>query len=102
MKNLQRHLSHPFYKNVQTYRESVRIGQIKKGAEKYPEPFTTSSWSNDEIVEHAMQENVDQAHYIYACKERMDELQKRINKARELTFKSPCSREEIRQVLDGK
>lgn len=71
----QQHLNHPFYKDVETYREGIRIGQIIKGSEKYPEPFTTSSWTNDEIVAHAMQENVDQAHYIYAAKERLDELQ---------------------------
>lgn len=76
----QQHLNHPFYKDVETYREDVRIGQIIKGSEKYPEPFTTSSWTNDEIVEHAMQENVDQAHYIYAAKERMDELQRKVDR----------------------
>lgn len=70
--NVEKHLKHPFYQDVNEYREMVRVGQILKGAEKYPEPFTTSSWSNDEIIEHAMQENVDQAHYIYAAKERME------------------------------
>jgi hypothetical protein len=73
--NEQKHLDHPFYKQANDYREKIRIGQIVKGSKKYPEPFTTSSWSIEEIIEHAMQENVDQTHYIYAALERMQVLQ---------------------------
>lgn len=81
--NLKKHLDHIFYQDAESYRRGVRFGQIKKGSEKYPEPFTTASWTNDEIVEHAMQENVDQSHYIYACKERMDEQEKEIERLRQ-------------------
>lgn len=73
--NKQKHLNHPFYKDANEFREKIRIGQIVKGSRKYPEPFTTASWSNQEIIEHAMQENVDQTHYIYAALERMQTLQ---------------------------
>ncbi|SMQ75914.1 hypothetical protein SAMN05444673_2564 [Bacillus sp. OV166] len=79
--NEQKHLNHPFYQDANQYREKVRVGQIVKGSKKYPEPFTTASWSNEEIIEHAMQENVDQTHYIYAALERMQALQ---NDLREL------------------
>lgn len=86
MSTKEKHLNHSFYKEVNKYREEVRIGQIIKGSEKYPEPFTTSSWSNDEIIEHAMQGNVDQAHYIYAAKERMKELEKSLSEMKKLHF----------------
>jgi predicted nucleic acid-binding Zn-ribbon protein len=72
--NEQKHLQWPFYQDAAAYREQIRIGQIIKGSKKYPEPFTTASWSNEEIIAHAMQENVDQEHYIYAAAERMTEL----------------------------
>lgn len=81
--NEQKHLDHPFYKDAHDYIEKMRIGQIIKGAHKYPEPFTTASWSNQEIIDHAMQENVDQAHYIYAALERMQVLQNEIQEAGE-------------------
>jgi chromosome segregation ATPase len=76
--NEEKHLNHPFYAEANQYRETVRREQVLKGAHKYPEPFTTASWTNQEIIDHAMQENVDQAHYIYAAKERMEELEKEI------------------------
>lgn len=69
---LQLHLSHPFYQQAKEEWEKVRQGQICKGAEKYPEPFTPSSWTNTQLVEHAIQENVDQLHYIFGMKERME------------------------------
>jgi chromosome segregation ATPase len=74
-------LNHPFYAEANQYRETVRREQVLKGAHKYPEPFTTESWTNQEIIDHAMQENVDQAHYIYAAKERMEELERELKRA---------------------
>jgi hypothetical protein len=81
--NEEKHLNHPFYAEANQYRETVRREQVLKGAHKYPEPFTTASWTNQEIIDHAMQENVDQAHYIYAAKERMEQLEKIINELTE-------------------
>lgn len=78
MMTLQEHLSHPFYRDSENYRHDIRNQQIEKGARKYPEPFTPSSWTNKQLADHAMQENVDQSHYIYGMKERMEEQAKRI------------------------
>lgn len=82
--SLQRHLDHQFYKNADEYRDQVRIGQIIKGSEKYNEPFTPSSWSAMQLLEHAMQENVDQAHYIYGLYEHIKVLENKVNSIREL------------------
>jgi|GEM_PF-5109668 len=76
--NLEKHLNHPFYQKANNYREEVRIGQIKKGSEKYLEPFNPKSWTAKELLEHAMQENVDQAHYIYGLYEKIEEYQKQL------------------------
>jgi hypothetical protein len=63
--NEEKHLNHPFYAEANQYRETVRREQVLKGAHKYPEPFNPFSWSPKELLQHAMQENVDQGHYEY-------------------------------------
>ena len=80
---LAKHLAHPFYKDAHTYRELTRHGQIVKGAEKYDEPFTPSSWTALELLQHAMQENVDQAHYIYGMYQKVQEMEKELKELRE-------------------
>ena len=69
---LEAHLSHPFYIKAKEEWEAVRQGQIRKGSVKYPEPFTPANWTNDQLAEHAIQENVDQLHYIVGMKQRME------------------------------
>jgi len=69
------HLNHPFYKDAEKYREDVRKGQILKGAEKYPKPFSPKDWTARELLLHAMQENVDQAHYIVGLAEKLEEYE---------------------------
>lgn len=64
--NQKKHLDSRFYKEAKNYRDLVTIEQILKGAEKYKEPLNPRSWTVKQLVEHAMQENVDQGHYIYA------------------------------------
>lgn len=72
--NQERHLNHPFYSEANQYRETVRREQVLKGAAKYPEPFNPASWTAKELLAHAMQENVDQAHYIYGLFEKLEEF----------------------------
>lgn len=67
----ERFLNHPFYKEVDEFCEEVKKQQILKGAEKYDEPFTPDSWTNDELADHGMQENRDQAVYITGMRDRM-------------------------------
>lgn len=62
----QRHLKNPLYTDARAFWESVQTGQILKGAAKYPEPLNPDSWTAAELIMHAMQENVDQAHYLTA------------------------------------
>lgn len=80
--NEQRHLDSPFYKESNEYREIIRLGQILKGAEKYPEPFNPHSWKPEELLAHAMQENVDQGHYIYGLYEKIREMEKELESLR--------------------
>jgi hypothetical protein len=69
------HLNSPFYKRSENFRAEVKRGQILKGAEKYHEPFNPRSWTAEELLVHAMQENVDQEHYQYGLYEKLVELQ---------------------------
>jgi hypothetical protein len=82
--NEQKHLQHGFYKESEAYREQIRIGQIIKGAHKYPEPFDPFNWSPKELLAHAMQENVDQAHYEYGLYLWIDRMIQQLEKAEKL------------------
>jgi hypothetical protein len=84
-KNAAKHLEHPFYSEANKYREQERIGQIVKGSEKYQEPFNPASWTAKQLLSHAMQENVDQGHYIYGLYEKIEEMERELVK-----YKNRC------------
>ena len=96
---LQEHLASPFYAKAKKFWEAVRMGQIHKGAEKYEEPFTPSSWTNEELFLHTMMENVDQLHYIVGMKERMDEQQNTIDELRNEIINLRFTLKELREQL---
>ncbi|WP_068672302.1 hypothetical protein [Oceanobacillus sp. Castelsardo] len=73
--NLINHFNHPFYKKVDKITDEVKETQIKKGAEKYPEPFTPSSWTGKELAIHALQELRDGQVYVVGLLERIEELE---------------------------
>ena len=81
--NRMRHLEHPFYREARECWQFAQQGQIRKGSEKYPEPFTPSSWTVRELLDHAMQENVDQAHYIYGMYQKVQEMEKELAELRQ-------------------
>jgi hypothetical protein len=76
--DLKNHLNHPLYIDAQNFWNDVQRQQIIKGMEKYPEPLNPQSWTFEQLIEHAMQENVDQAHYLTALREKSREQDKRI------------------------
>ncbi|MBG9783568.1 hypothetical protein [Shouchella lehensis] len=63
--DLKQHMEHIFYKEAHQIWQSVQQEQIRKGAEKYPLPFNPDNWTEKDLLQHAMQENVDQVHYMY-------------------------------------
>lgn len=73
--NLTKHIHHPFYKKVDKLVEDVRMTQLRKGAEKYPEPFTPSNWTGKELAIHALQELRDAQVYVVGMLERIEELE---------------------------
>jgi hypothetical protein len=58
------YLNHWLYNEARQYTESVRREQILKGAAKYPTPLGDAPWTPEELVHHAMMENIDQNHYL--------------------------------------
>lgn len=64
MSNRQEHLDNWVYKEARKFTEEIRTEQILKGAEKYPVPLGDADWTPEQLVHHAMQENIDQAHYL--------------------------------------
>ncbi|PAE27892.1 hypothetical protein CHI07_16985 [Paenibacillus sp. 7884-2] len=73
--NLLKHYNHPFYAKVDQITDEVKLMQIRKGAEKYPEPFTPSSWTGKELAIHALQELRDGQVYVVGMLERIVELE---------------------------
>jgi len=60
----------PLYKTAREQWLRVHFEQIAKGAAKYPEPLNPESWTQLQLIEHAMQENIDQFHYLCAAREK--------------------------------
>jgi hypothetical protein len=79
--SIARHNRDPLYGNTRQYFEKKQREQIAKGAEKYPESLGRSAWSMAELADHAMEELVDQAHYITALKTTADGIAKRLEEA---------------------
>lgn len=82
---LRHHLTHPLYKAANFAWQRTQIQQIVKGAEKYPEPLNPASWTAKQLVEHALQENVDQVHYLVSLGEKVEELESKLQKETENT-----------------
>lgn len=61
-------VEHWLYVKAQSEWLRVQAEQIKKGIAKYPTPLGDSGLSVTEFANHAIQENVDQMHYLTALK----------------------------------
>lgn len=53
-----------FYEEARNLWTATQEEQIEKGILKYREPFNPFSWSPEQLLKHAIQENVDQLHYM--------------------------------------
>lgn len=76
--NLERHFNHPFYKKVDEVTTEIAKEQIRKGAEKYPEPFDPKSWTNKELVVHLLQELRDGQVYGVGLLQRLEDQEAQI------------------------
>lgn len=68
----------PFYEKALGLFTKTQEAQIKKGLEKYPEPFNPHSWTPEELLNHALEETVDLTHYLVGLKELLDAKDKEI------------------------
>jgi hypothetical protein len=50
---------------------NVQREQIEKGMEKYGTPLNPDDWTNEQLLNHAVQENVDQMHYMTSLYEKL-------------------------------
>lgn len=71
----KRFLEHPLYMRAKQIWERVRIEQIDKGEKKYPEPLNPDSWTAQQLIEHGIQENVDQLHYFVALLDKVEKME---------------------------
>lgn len=76
--NLHRHLDNPLYKQALAFWRAIQQRQIKKGAAKYPEPLGYYNWKPLELINHAVEENVDQMHYLTALKQNTNDMENAI------------------------
>lgn len=100
--NEMKHLSHQFYRDAHNYREQVRREQILKGAAKYPEPFNPDSWTAQELLQHAMQENVDQGHYISGLAEKVQAIEKELASYKKLNGILQADNDVLSEKLEHK
>jgi DNA-binding protein H-NS len=75
---MSKFLNHPLYVRAKEMFENIRIRQIQKGAEKYPEPLNPKSWSIKQLTEHGLMELADLLHYIVALLEKAEALEQRV------------------------
>lgn len=67
-----------FYKKARELWKETQQMQIEKGMEKYPEPFNPFSWTPAQLLLHAMQENVDQMHYMVGLYDQLASMESKI------------------------
>jgi hypothetical protein len=72
---IEQHMANQLYKDANFAWQRTQVKQIIKGAEKYPEPLNPFSWTGTELVEHALQESVDQVHYLTGLLAQIKELE---------------------------
>jgi hypothetical protein len=80
LNQIERHLGNWVYKEARELTEEVRREQIMKGAAKYPVPLGDADWTPLQLVNHAMQENVDQVHYLTMLKFEIEQLNAKIER----------------------
>jgi hypothetical protein len=71
---IERHEGNWVYRTAREYTEEVRREQIAKGAEKYETPLGDAEWTALQLVHHAMQENIDQNHYLVMLRHEIQKL----------------------------
>jgi len=54
------------YEEARKLWEQIQREQIEKGMVKYGRPLNPDGWTAEELILHAMQENIDQFHYLTA------------------------------------
>ena len=107
----------PFYQKALDRFTKTQQNQIKKGEEKYPEPFNPHSWTPEQLLNHALEETVDLTHYLVGLKDLLDEkdlqikkLQRELDRMKQSEFlrtwkpkqvqqKSPFETEEIKKAF---
>lgn len=105
--DLKQHMEHTFYKEAHQIWQDIQQEQIRKGAEKYPLPFNPDNWTENELLQHAMQENVDQVHYMYGMylkiKQRNEVIKRTIRSLKTLKTrdKSYCLHRDIIKNLEA-
>lgn len=72
-----------FYEEARSLWITTQEDQMKKGLEKYGEPFDPFSWSPEQLLNHFIQENVDQQHYAYGLYKHIAALQEEVKTLRE-------------------
>lgn len=100
IKTIEAHFTNPLYIQARNTWQQAQADQILKGAQKYPETFNPASWTNDQLFMHAVQENIDQMHYLVGMKQRIDEQQNKLDRIRALVDDCVDPVKAIGQIYD--
>jgi hypothetical protein len=64
------------YTKAQEVFQKIQNQQIQKGLEKYNTPLKSENHTIEELVLHALEENIDQLHYLVAILEKVQDKKK--------------------------
>jgi hypothetical protein len=94
--------SHWLYKQARSLWRETQDGQIKKGEEKYPQPLGDADWTWQDIVRHAVEENVDQMHYITLLQHHLAEMEDELIRLREENASALSHIAALEAMLNGR
>lgn len=88
---LEELVDYPFYKTSRDLFIEIQAKQIHKGFSKYGEVFNPQKWSAEELLNHAMEEAVDEQHYLVGIYMKLKEWESNLKMA---TFMKDLMKEE--------
>jgi hypothetical protein len=98
----KRWIENILYKRVRHSHDQILNNQIRKGAEKYPDPLP-GTWTARQLIRHAKEENVDQFVYLEATEIVVEQMEMEIDVLKDqlaaATQRAEKAEKELKDIL---